>query len=81
MYSNFVYMVPELAKLWRVSPDTIRRLINEKKLKATNIGQGKKRPRYRITADDARACWDNLANLEEVAPQSIIAPVEYEEFV
>ena len=39
---------PEVAKRYGVSPDTVRAWIENGQLKATNIGQGKKKPRFRI---------------------------------
>lgn len=39
---------PEVAKRYGVSPDTVRGWIASGLLRATNIGKGKKKPRFRI---------------------------------
>ncbi len=42
---------PDVARMLRVSPDSVRTWIRSGKLKAVNLGDGLKKPRYRVTRD------------------------------
>ena len=42
---------PEVAQRYGVSPDTVRRWIAAGQLPAVNVGQGQRRPRYRVSAE------------------------------
>ncbi len=55
---------PEIAKLLRVSPDTVLGWIRRAELRAVNVGSGMKRPRYRVS----RASLDEFLRLREVQP-------------
>jgi len=47
------YTPPELAKLWRVSPDKILAFIRRGELRAFNVASRRRgRPRFRILADE-----------------------------
>jgi excisionase family DNA binding protein len=45
------YTVEEFAKLFKYDPQTIRRLIREKRIHAFRLGKGKKSP-YRIMQEE-----------------------------
>jgi len=60
---------PEAAKVLRVSPRRIRSEIEAGRLRAINLGTGK-RPSYRIDPDDLRAFLAKLAT----APQRVSHP-------
>jgi len=42
---------PEVARRYGVSPDTVRARIVAGQLPAVNVGQGQRRPRYRVSAE------------------------------
>lgn len=46
-----IYTVPEVAARYQIDPDSVRDLIHGGELQAFNVGKGKKRPSYRITAE------------------------------
>ncbi len=52
-----VLTVPEASRLLRVKDDTIRGWIATGRLKAANVGDGPRRPRYRIARQDLDASW------------------------
>lgn len=56
--TNVQYLTPgELAKAWRVNPQKVRDWIDGGELDASNLGNGRIRPRYRILASDAMRFW------------------------
>jgi hypothetical protein len=57
---------PEAAKILRKSPESVISLIRSGSLRASNVGQGAKRPRYLISED---AIADFLA-AREVRPRA-----------
>jgi hypothetical protein len=50
------YQPPQLAKLWKVSPNKVRGWIERGELQAANLGNAT-RPRYRVSRAEADAFW------------------------
>jgi hypothetical protein len=62
---------PELAKLWRVSPEKVIAMIRGGQLAAVNLAsRGSSRPRYRISRDAIR----NFEQGQEVIPRPASGP-------
>lgn len=63
--SDEPFLTPtEIAKLLRVSPDTIHGWIRRAELRAVNVGSGTTRARYRVS----RESLDDFLQLREVQP-------------
>lgn len=58
MISTVYFSPPQLAKLWAVSPEKVRRWIEAGELAGANVGD-RDRPRYRIAEADAAAFWSS----------------------
>ena len=60
---------PELAKLWRVSPEKVIAMIRGGQLAAVNLAsRGSRRPRYRISRDAIRAFEQGQAPIPKATP-------------
>ena len=55
---------PEIASILRVKPDKVLDWIRQGKLKAVNVGNGPRRPRYRVSKENL----DAFLKLREVPP-------------
>ncbi len=67
-----VFTIPGLAKVIGKSPDTVRLLVESKKLKATNDSQGHKRPRWSILWSDYLEYREQNSNRQSVNRQAAI---------
>lgn len=56
--------VAQVAERWQVSPNQVRRLIEDGRLAAVNVGMGREKARYRIT----QAACDRFVADQEPAP-------------
>jgi excisionase family DNA binding protein len=74
---------PQVAKLFKVSPDTVRLWIGSGRLAATNIAEPGRRPRYRIS-EGAIATFDKagkvIAEQPAAAPRRKLAPVPFSRY-
>lgn len=67
------YTVADVAKLIRMSPDSVERLIRSRKLRASNVGGGEKKARWIIASADLQAflaARSNGAGPTSPAPKS-----------
>jgi len=55
------YSPPEFAELLGTTPDRVRFWIDSRQLRASNVAEGK-RPRWKISADDAERFLESRAN-------------------
>jgi len=69
-----VYSVPGLAKVAGKSPDTIRKLVEAGKLKATNDSCGNLRPRWSILWADYLEYRDRHSNRQPSQSQALRLP-------
>ena len=67
---NAFYTVSEVAKLFRVNVTKVGRWIDSGELKAVNVGNGKKQPRYRIS----ESALQKFAESRETAPKTKTKP-------
>ncbi len=63
-------LVSDVAKQLQVGSEQILAYINTGKLRATNVGLGKKRPRWRIDPADLQAFIESRRNRTHSKPQA-----------